>query len=40
MFKTSDRASLIFFELLQYYVFVVLSRDVLPFSTGTFIVTP
>ena len=29
MFKTSDRASfLIFFQLLQYYVFVVLSDDV------------
>ena len=43
MIKTTDRASflVIFFGLLQYYVFVVLSVDVfLPFSTGSFIVTP
>ena len=40
MFKTSDRASfLIFFLLLQSYVFVVLSSDVLSFSTGTLIAT-
>ena len=42
MFKTSDSASflIIFFRLLQYYVFVVLYGDVLPFSIGTFIATP
>ena len=43
MFKTSDMASflIIFFRLLQHYVFVVLSGDVfLPFSTTTFIATP
>ena len=41
MFKPSDRASfLIFFWFLQSYVFVVLSGDVLPFSTGTLIATP
>ena len=37
MFKTSDRASflIIFFRLLQYYVFVVLNGDVfLPFSSA------
>ena len=43
MFKTSDRASflIIFFRLLQYYVFEVLNGDVfLPFFIGTFIATP
>ena len=43
MFKTSDRASflIIFFLLLQYYVFVVLSGDIFfTFSARTFIATP
>ena len=43
MFKTSGRASflIILFLLLQNYVFVVLSGDVLlPFSTDNFIATP
>ena len=43
MFKTSDRASflIIFFRLLQYFVFVVLNGDVfLPFFIGNFIATP
>ena len=43
MFKTSDRTSflIIFFWLLQYFVFVVLNSDVfLPFFIGTCIETP
>ena len=43
MFKTSDRASflIIFFRLLQFYVFVVLNGDVFfALFIGTFIETP
>ena len=43
MFKTSDRASflIIFFRLLQYYIFVVLNGDgVCPFFISTFIAPP
>ena len=41
MYKIIYRASiLIFLWLLKYVVFAVLSGDVLPFFTGTFIATP